>query len=101
MRLFLTLALFAALLAGCRTNQSPEAQVNDLKIVAQLKTKLASDIGPATVANISVNSTNGIVTLAGQVDTAAAKAQAETDARAVPQVVSVINNLQVAPKPQV
>src|SRR6516225_10007584 len=92
MRTFLTLALFAAFLAGCRTNQSPQGQLNDLKIVTQLRTKLASDIGPATLANVAINSTNGVVTLAGQVDTAKAKAQAEADAGGVPNVVRVVNN---------
>ena len=100
MRIFLTLALFAAFVAGCRTNQTPQGQLNDLKIATQLRTKLASDMGPATLANISVNSTNGVVTLAGQVDTATAKAQAETEARGIPNVVRVVNNLQVTPKPQ-
>jgi hypothetical protein len=33
-----------ALLSGCRTNESPEGQVDDLEITAQLKSKLASDV---------------------------------------------------------
>jgi len=81
---------------GCRTNESPEAQVDDLQIVAQVKSKLASEVGPTTVTNISVDSTNGVVTLAGQVDSGEVKAKAETVAKAVPKVVRVINNLQVA-----
>ena len=48
------------------------------------------------MANIAVNSTNGIVTLSGQVDTADIKAKAEATAKSVPKVVRVINNLQVA-----
>jgi hypothetical protein len=43
MRLFLLLPLIA-LLSGCRTNESPEGQVDDLEITAQLKSKLASDV---------------------------------------------------------
>lgn len=88
--------LFFALFAGCRTNESPEAQVNDLQIAAQVKAKLASDVGASTVTNISVNSTNGVVALAGQVDSAATKAKAESVAKNVPKVVRVIDNLQVA-----
>jgi osmotically-inducible protein OsmY len=99
MRFVLSAALLCALLAGCRTNESPEAQVNDLQIVAQVKSKLASQEGAATVTNIGVDSTNGVVTLTGQVDTAEAKAQAETVAKKVPKVVRVIDNLQIAPKP--
>jgi hypothetical protein len=49
------------------------------------------------VTNISVNSTNGIVTLAGQVDSAEIKVKAESAARSIPKVVRVIDNLQVAP----
>jgi len=89
-------------LAGpaCRTNESPEAQVDDLKITTQIKTKLASDIGPSSVTNISVNSTNGSVTLSGQVDSADAKAKAIAIAKSIPKVVRVTDTLQVSPKPQ-
>jgi osmotically-inducible protein OsmY len=97
MKLLLLLPL-VALLCGCRTNESPEGQVNDLEITTQLKSKLAADVGLSSVTNISVNSTNGVVTLAGQVDTPEAKAKAEALARAVPKVVQVVNNLQIVPK---
>ena len=98
MKLALPILLLSILL-GCRTNESPEAQVDDLKISAQLKTKFISDIGPDTIPNISINSTNCIVTLSGQVDSAATKAKAESIAKSVPNVVRVVNNLQVTPKP--
>jgi len=91
--------LLAAALLGCRTNSSPEQQVRDLKIAAEVKTKLASDEGLATVPNIAVNSTNSVVTLSGQVDTAEEKAKAESIAKAVPEVVRVVDNLQVANTP--
>jgi len=91
----LPLMLFVTLLLGCRTNESPEGQVNDLEITTQLKSKLASDVGISSVTNISVNSTNGVVTLSGQVDSEAAKGKAETVARGVPKVVRVVNNLQI------
>jgi hypothetical protein len=44
MRAILTVLLFTLLL-GCRTNESPERQVDDLQIMAQVKSKLASDVG--------------------------------------------------------
>lgn len=69
--------------------------MNDLKIATQLKSKLASDIGVSSVTNISVNSTNGVVTLSGQVDSEEVKAKAEALAKAVPKVSRVVNNLQV------
>jgi hypothetical protein len=99
MKFLLPLALVCAFLVSCRTNESPEGQVDDLEIVAQAKSKLASDVAPSTVVNISVNSTNGVVTLAGQVDSSDLKAKAETVVKAVPKVVKVVNNLQVVTKP--
>lgn len=99
MKLLVLLSL-VTLFAGCRTNETPEAQVNDLEITTQLKSKLASDVGISSVTNISVNSTNGVVTLAGSVDSEDTKAKAEAVAKAIPKVVSVVNNLQVAPTPQ-
>lgn len=89
------LAAILVLLSGCRTNESPEKQVNDLEITTNVKSKLASDLGLSTVPNISVNSTNGVVTLSGQVDSAATKAKAEAIAKGVPKVTGVVDNLQV------
>jgi hypothetical protein len=85
----------AIMTIACRTNESPEMQVDDAQITAQIKSKLASDVGLSTVTNISVNSANGIVTLAGQVDTNEAKAKAEAVAKSVPKVIRIIDNLQV------
>jgi len=91
--------LLLLLLPACRTNETPEAQANDVEIMANVKSKLAKDIGLATVPDISVNSTNGVVTLSGAVDSAATRAKAEEIARAVPHVIRVVNNIQVAPHP--
>jgi len=96
---FWTLTLICLSGIACRTNESPEGQVDDLQITTQLKSRLASDIGASSVTNISVNSTNGIVTMSGQVDSADARAKAETIAKGVPKVVRVVDNLQVASKP--
>jgi osmotically-inducible protein OsmY len=85
---------------SCRTNESPEGQVNDLEITAQVKAKLASDIGPSSVTNVSVNSTNSVVTLSGQVDSVDVKSRAVAIAKATPKVVRVVDSLQVTPKPQ-
>ncbi len=96
--LALTLALVCSLV-GCRTNETPREQVNDLEITANIKSKLASDIGLSTVPDVSVNSTEGVVTLSGSVDSDATKARVESIARGVPKVVRVVDSLQVAPKP--
>jgi len=98
---FLMTVLCACLIGlACRTNESPEAQVNDLEIVTKIKTQMASDIGPSSVTNISVNSTNGVVTMSGQVDSAEVKSKAVAIAKAVPKVVRVVDAVQVTPKPQ-
>jgi hyperosmotically inducible periplasmic protein len=99
MKMLLPVLLAATVLFGCRTNSSPEQQVRDLRIAADIKTKLASDVTLSTVPNVAVNSTNGVVTLAGQVDTEAQKAKAESIARSVPNVVRVVDNLQVTSNP--
>ena len=52
-----------ALLLACRTNESPDAQVNDLKITTQVKSKLASDVGAATVATELIKVPFGGITL--------------------------------------
>jgi osmotically-inducible protein OsmY len=93
----LTLA-FALFLTGCRTNETPANQVNDIEITASVKSKLASDMGLSTVPNVAVNSTNGVVTLSGQVDRAEDRAKAEAIVKSVPKVVRVVDNLQVAKK---
>jgi osmotically-inducible protein OsmY len=99
MRLFLLLSLLVTFSwVGRRTNETPEAQVNDLEITTQLESKLAADVGLSTMTNISVNFTNGVVTLAGSVDSADAKAKAEALARAIPKEVRVVNNLQIVSK---
>ena len=92
----LLLGVTTLLTVACRTNESPEKQVDDVQITAQVKSKLAAEIGLSTVTNISANSTNGVVTLAGQVDSAATRAKAEAAAKTVPKVIRVIDNLQVA-----
>jgi osmotically-inducible protein OsmY len=70
------------------------------KLRAQVKAKLASDIGPSSVPNISVNSTNRVVTLSGQVDSADVKTKAVAIARDVPKVIRVVDSLQITVKPQ-
>jgi osmotically-inducible protein OsmY len=90
------LLCFAAMI-GCRTNEVPEQQVNDAEITARLKAKLAQDLGAATVTNISVNATNGVVTLAGTVHNPAEESKVVSIARATPKVAKVNDNLQVMP----
>ncbi len=82
---------------GCNTTQSPERQADDLAITTAVKSKLASDVDLSTVTNIEINTTNGVVTLAGQVSSEAMKNRAGEVASQVEGVVRVTNNLQVEP----
>lgn len=76
-------ALFvAALLAGCGTE--------DEKINAELQTKIAA-VAPGATATVK----DGVVTLTGQVDSSAVKAQAKQAAREVKGVKNVVDNLGV------
>ena len=90
------LVVLASFVTGCvKTTTSAGRQVDDAAIKASVKTKLAADVKLSTLTNIEVNSTNGVVTLAGQVDTADQKRMAADVARSVDGVVRVNNNLQV------
>lgn len=84
---------------ACRTNETPESQVNDAEILASVKTKLAQEIGAASVTNISVNVTNGVVSLSGTVHNTDEKAKAVSVSQGVPKVVSVNDNLQINAAP--
>lgn len=85
----------AALLVSCRPNQSVEGQARDAKIKTAIKSKLASDVGAATLTSVQVNVTNGVVTLSGPVHSEDEKNRVEAVARTVEGVASVTNSLQV------
>jgi osmotically-inducible protein OsmY len=89
-----SMALFAA---GCNMSQTPNRQLSDSQITTQVKAKLASDVRASSLTNIEVNTTNGIVTLTGQVENADVKNSAQTVTASVQGVLQINNNLQVAP----
>src|SRR5512132_4086138 len=89
----LTLVCFVA--TSCKTTSSPGRQVDDAAIKTAVKAKMAADVRLSTLTNIEVNSTNGVVTLAGQVGSESDRAQAAAVARSVDGVVKVNNELQV------
>ena len=94
--LVLSMLLAAGILSlGCTTTQPPNRQLADAAITTEVKSKLASDVNPTSLANIEVNTTNGVVTLAGQVESEEIKSKAELIVLAVPGVASINNNLQV------
>lgn len=89
------LLLLALTEPSCRPNETVEDQARDAKIKTAIKTKLASDVGAATLTSVSVNVTNGVVTLSGPVHSEDEKGRVESIARSAEGVVSVNNALQV------
>ena len=87
--------VLVAFVAGCKTTSSPGRQVDDAAIKTAVKAKLAADVKLSTLTNIEVNSTNGVVTLSGQVRDESDRMQAVSVARSVDGVVRVNNELQV------
>jgi hyperosmotically inducible periplasmic protein len=86
---------------GCTTTQPPERQLDDAGISTNIKARLAQE-QVQTLTNVEVNTTNGVVTLAGQVESEEVRRRAEEIARGTEGVTQVNNNLQVAgaPPPQ-
>jgi hyperosmotically inducible periplasmic protein len=84
---------------ACRPNQTVERQADDASIKTSIKAKLASDVRFSTLTSVSVDVTNGVVTLAGPVHTDEEKQKVEEVARGVKGVTQVMNNLQVQPEP--
>jgi osmotically-inducible protein OsmY len=85
---------FCALIAvaGAACKSGPE----DATITGEIKTKMMADSTvPAT--KINVDTKEGVVTLTGEVESAAAKQKAETIAKAVNGVKNVKNDLTVKP----
>lgn len=87
--------VLAAFVGACKTSTSAGRQIDDASIKTSVKAKLAADVKLSTLTNIEVNSTNGVVTLAGQVDNPDQKRMAAEVARSVDGVVRVNNELQV------
>jgi hyperosmotically inducible protein len=87
--------VLVAFVAGCKTTTSPGRQVDDAAIKTAVKAKLAADVKLSTLTNIDVNSTNGVVTLSGQVRDESDRIAAVAVARSVDGVVRVNNELQV------
>ena len=86
---------------ACRPNQTVERQTDDAGIKTSIKAKLASDVRFSTLTAVSVDVTNGVVTLAGPVHSEEEKLKIEEVARTVKGVVNVTNNLQVEPSTSV
>jgi hypothetical protein len=89
----LTAALFVTLALGCNKNQNASAR-EDTQIATDVQSKINSDSNVPNKA-ITVNSNNGIVTLAGTVGSEMERQAASNDAATVDGVKTVVNNLEV------
>jgi hyperosmotically inducible protein len=92
----LVLTLLVAVTAGCTamTGKSAGENVDDAKITAQVKSKLAAE-KVATLTKVDVDTNKGTVYLTGNVENATIKTRATEIARAVTGVRDVVNNLNI------
>jgi len=84
-------------LVGCQamTGQTMGENIDDASLTASVKTSLVGDKA-ANLTRIEVDTTNGVVSLNGVVDSAQQKSRAEELTRRVNGVKGVKNNLQVS-----
>jgi len=92
----LAFLLLAFLNAGIGCSRKP----NDNEISSDIQHKFSQDSGLAS-KQLSVQSANGVVTLAGNVDNDAQRDAASKQAASVPGVKTVVNNLVVGSPPAV
>lgn len=88
-------ALAASLITGTAVAEGAKDKVDDAWITTKVKADLAKD-SQTKAHEIHVNTKSGVVVLTGSVASAAEKAKAESDAKAVKGVVNVENQLTVA-----
>jgi BON domain-containing protein len=92
MRRYFGVVLIAlALAAGCN-----RASRNDGQIANDIQSKINAD-NAVPDKQVTINATNGVVTLSGNVSSDAARNAAANDAAQVEGVKTVVNNLQVTP----
>jgi BON domain len=91
--LVLVLALIAGISTGCTKNPLGSSR-NDAQIASDVQNKVFSDSNVQS-RQISVQSANGVVTLAGNVNSDAERTAAANDAAQIEGVKTVVNNLQV------
>jgi hypothetical protein len=97
LRVLVALLMLLAFTAGCEsmTGRSTGRYIDDKAINAQVKTKLVGEKA-SNLTRIGVNTVNGVVHLAGVVDSVRDKIMAEELARQVNGVTNVVNQLQVS-----
>jgi osmotically-inducible protein OsmY len=96
LRSILVLALLITVTAGCTamTGKSASTNVDDAKITATVKEKLAVE-KVSTLTKIDVDTNKGTVYLTGNVPSEDLKAKASDIAHQVAGVREVVNNLKI------
>lgn len=93
------LVLALALVFGSALNSmaadTAGRMIDDSTITAEIKAKLAKDVRLGTLTGIEVNTTHGIVTLAGKVKSTQEKMAVEEIVNSVEGVKKINDNLQV------
>jgi hyperosmotically inducible protein len=95
----LAIILVILSVAGCQamTGRTAGENIDDATLTSYVKTKLAGD-KISSLARVDVDSTSGVVSLNGVVESADQRARAQELASQVSGVKKVINNLQVQKK---
>jgi hyperosmotically inducible protein len=87
-------------MASCQatTGRTAGRNVDDAALTASVNAALVAD-KPSNFTRIDVDTTNGVVSLTGTVETPQQRTRAEQLASRVDGVKRVVNNLQVAGRP--
>ena len=93
--LLLGFAVLVGLSLASYAAQSVGGVMDDTLITSTVKADLAKDVRLGTLTGIEVNTTQGVVTLAGKVHNSEEKAMVEQKVRGVKGVVKVNNELQI------
>ena len=96
--LLLGMFLLLGVTSGTYAAQTVGGVIDDSTITASVKAELAKDVRIGTLTGIEVNTTKGVVTLAGKVHNKDEKQLVEKIVGAIEGVKKVENNLQVVPK---
>jgi osmotically-inducible protein OsmY len=96
--MMLSMFLLIGLSSATYAAQSVGGVIDDSTITTSIKAELAKDVRLGTLTGIEVNTTKGVVTLAGKVHNTEEKQMVEKIAKGTEGVVKVENNLQVVPK---
>jgi hyperosmotically inducible periplasmic protein len=99
LRTFSLVMVLVGILAGCQamTGRTAGENVDDGNITATVKAQLAKD-KLSSLTRIDVDTTSGVVSLNGVVQSPQERSRAEEVARGVGGVKKVVNNLQIQKK---